>query len=216
MPGTSLGGRSILIVEDETLIALDIVEAIEKAGAVVFAARSLADAIRFVEHDGLSAAVLDFGLGDSDTSGLCLRLEERRIPFILHSGYSRHGPACRSGIVIPKPASPATLIETVVGLLQFPGEETHIMPKDRIFRDASLPPQDLKILSGLFDEVWASVAADFGNSPDEVETAQIRLATIILELTKDGQFGLLEITRIASRAMREANVDTQGARPSRG
>ena len=33
MPGTSLGGRSILIVEDETLIALDIVEAFEKAGA---------------------------------------------------------------------------------------------------------------------------------------------------------------------------------------
>ena len=30
MPGTSLGGRSILIVEDELLIALDIVEAFEQ------------------------------------------------------------------------------------------------------------------------------------------------------------------------------------------
>ena len=118
MSGTSLGGCSVLIVEDEPLIALDIVEAFEKAGAVVFAARSLAEATPFVEHDGLSAAVIDFGLGDNDASGLCLRLEERRIPFILHSGYSRHGPACRSGIAIPKPASPAKLIETVVGLLQ--------------------------------------------------------------------------------------------------
>jgi hypothetical protein len=90
------------------------------------------------------------------------------------------------------------------------------MPRDRIFGDASLPAPDLKIISELFDEVWASVAADFGNSPDEVETAQIRLATIILELTKDGQLGLLEITRIASRAMRSENVDTQGARPPHG
>jgi CheY-like chemotaxis protein len=207
MSGTSLGGRSILIVEDETLIALDIVEAFENAGAVVFAARSMADAIRFVEHDGLSAAVLDFGLGDSDTSGLCLRLEERRIPFILHSGYSRHGPACRSGIVIPKPASPATLIETVVGLLQYPGEETHIMPRDRVFRDASLPPEVLKVLAELSDEVWASVAADFSHDPDEIETAQIRLRTIILDLAKDGQLGPLEITQTASRLMRKANVE---------
>jgi hypothetical protein len=89
------------------------------------------------------------------------------------------------------------------------------MPRDRIFRDASLPPQDLKILSDLFDEVWASVAADFGISPDEVETAQIRLATIILDLAKDGQLGQLQITRTASRLVRKTNVDMQSARPSR-
>jgi DNA-binding response OmpR family regulator len=118
MQGTSLAGRSILIVEDEPLIALDLVTAFQQAGAVVFAARSLADATRLAEHDGLSAAVLDFGLGDNDAGALCVRLEQRRIPFILHSGYSHHGPACRSGIVVPKPASPATLIQTVVVMLR--------------------------------------------------------------------------------------------------
>ena len=89
-------------------------------------------------------------------------------------------------------------------------------PRDRIFRDAWLPPQDLKILSGLFDEVWASIAANLGNSPDEVETAQVRLATIILELATDGQLDQLEITRTASRLIRKTNVDMQSARPSRG
>ena len=118
MQGTSLAGRSILIVEDEPLIALDLVTAFQQAGAIVLAARSLADASRLVEHDGLSAAVVDFGLGDNDAGALCVRLEQRRIPFILHSGYSHHGPACRSGIVVPKPASPATLIETVVVMLR--------------------------------------------------------------------------------------------------
>ena len=117
MQGTSLAGRSILIVEDEPLIALDLVAAFKQAGAVVLAAGTLADAIPLAGHDGLSAAVVDFGLGDNDAGALCMRLEQRCIPFILHRGYSRHGSACRSGIVVPKPASPATLIETVAGLL---------------------------------------------------------------------------------------------------
>ena len=101
MQDTNLAGRSILIVEDEPVIALDLVTAFEQAGAVVLAARSLAEASGLVEHDGLSAAVLDFGLGDDDAGALCARLEQRRIPFILHSGYS-----------------PATLIQTVVVMLR--------------------------------------------------------------------------------------------------
>jgi DNA-binding response OmpR family regulator len=113
MQGISLAGRSILIVEDEPIIALDIVTAFKNAGAVVLAARSLA-----VEHDGLSAAVIDFGLRDHDAGALCVRLEQQCISFILHSGYTRHGPTCRSRIVVPKPAHPATLIQTVIGLLR--------------------------------------------------------------------------------------------------
>jgi CheY-like chemotaxis protein len=44
MQGTSLAGRSILIVEDEPVFALGLVTAFQDAGAVVLAARSLADA----------------------------------------------------------------------------------------------------------------------------------------------------------------------------
>ena len=47
MQTTSLAGRSILIVEDEPLIALDIIIAFEKVGAVALTARSLAEAIRY-------------------------------------------------------------------------------------------------------------------------------------------------------------------------
>ena len=115
MQGTNLADGSILIVEDEPLIALGLVTAFQEAGAVAWRPRSLA--MRpLAEHDGLSAAVLDFGLGDNDAGALCVRLYQRRILFVLHSGYSHHGPACRSGIVVPKPASPATQIETVGGL----------------------------------------------------------------------------------------------------
>ena len=111
MQSTRLAGRTILVVEDEPLIALEIVTAFQNAGAVALTARSL------TEDDGLSAAVLDFGLADGNADAVCARLDERHIPFILHSGYTRHGPACDRGTVIPKPARPETLIETVVGLL---------------------------------------------------------------------------------------------------
>jgi DNA-binding NtrC family response regulator len=120
MDSTSLAGRSILIVEDEPLIAFDIVTAFEKAGAVALTARSLADAVRLADHDDLSAAVLDFGLADGDADAVCA-LGPAPHPLHPHSGYSQyshHGPACGGGVLIPKPASPTRLIETIAGLLR--------------------------------------------------------------------------------------------------
>lgn len=117
MQSTSLAGRSILVVEDEPLIALDIVDAFQKVGAITLTARTVADAIHLVEHDGLSAAVLDFGLGDDDATAVCGRLEERAIPFVLHSGYTHGSDACRGGAIVPKPADPAVLVRTILGLL---------------------------------------------------------------------------------------------------
>jgi DNA-binding response OmpR family regulator len=118
MPSTSLAGRSILIVEDEPLIALEIITAFEGAGARVKAARTLADAKCLVGGDGLSAAVIDFGLGDGDADALCDRLNARKIPFVLHSGYSHVREASRCGIVVPKPANPAILVDALVKALE--------------------------------------------------------------------------------------------------
>ena len=114
---TSLSGRTVLIVEDEPLIALDIATVFERAGATALTARTLANARCLVERDGLAAAVLDFGLGDGDAEALCARLNQRGIPFVLHSGYEHAGEACRSGIVIPKPANPDRLVDAVGHLL---------------------------------------------------------------------------------------------------
>lgn len=119
--GASLGDRTVLIVEDEPLVALDIAQAFEHVGAIVVRARSLADASRLVEQHGLSAAVLDFGLGDGDAEALCDRLNERAVPFVLHSGYTHMGESCRSGIVVPKPANPATLIDAIVRAISHSG-----------------------------------------------------------------------------------------------
>jgi DNA-binding response OmpR family regulator len=128
VPSTSLVGRTILIVEDEPLIALDIATTIQTAGAVTLPARSLSEAMRLVENSELSAAVLDFGLGDGHADPVCSRLNERGIPFILHSGYAHAGDACRGGTVISKPANPKVLIEAIVALFRSPNAESSTAP----------------------------------------------------------------------------------------
>jgi CheY-like chemotaxis protein len=117
---TSLFGRTILVVEDEFLIALDIVTALEGAGANVVAATTLDRATQFVERDELSAAVLDFGLRGGDANGLCARLNERDVPYVLHSAYSHLGDQCHRGVVVPKPANPSALIDALLRLLGGP------------------------------------------------------------------------------------------------
>ena len=113
-----LQGRSILIVEDEPLIAMEIVRAFESAGARVLKTYTLQQALVLVEEAGLSAAVLDHGLADGDSSKLCERLKERSIPFVLHSGYSAVDGACRDAVFVAKPENPDVLVTTVEGLLR--------------------------------------------------------------------------------------------------
>ena len=115
MKNQSLAGFSILIVEDEPIVLCDIESAFVDAGASISTAVSLEDALQKVEQLDLAAAVLDFG---SDGHELCLRLQERGIPFILHSGYGRAGEGCNGGIVIPKPADPQALVEGIVRFLR--------------------------------------------------------------------------------------------------
>jgi len=87
-----LWGRSILVVEDELLIAMDIVAALENAGANATMTTTVRHALILVEHDGLSGAIMDHALSDGDSTALCVRLKERGIPYVSYSGYSAvHG-----------------------------------------------------------------------------------------------------------------------------
>jgi DNA-binding NtrC family response regulator len=112
-----LVGRSILIVEDEPLVALDVQQNFEAAGARVLVARSLQTALAAVEDPDLSAAVLDHALRDGDSSALCERLKERNIPFVLHTGYGNVEGACKDGVLIGKPINLEMLVTTVEQLL---------------------------------------------------------------------------------------------------
>jgi CheY-like chemotaxis protein len=117
MQRPSLEGRSILIVEDEPLIVMDITQAFEATGAALTTTNTLRHALILVEHDGLSGAILDHALGDGDSSLLCARLKERGIPFMIYSGYAAVGGACKDALHISKPAADGALVAAMEGLI---------------------------------------------------------------------------------------------------
>ena len=80
MNSSSFAGCSILICEDEPLIALGIADAFTRAGARVLTVRSLASALIAVEDEVPSAVILDHALSDGESSQLCERLKERNNP----------------------------------------------------------------------------------------------------------------------------------------
>lgn len=107
-------GRSLLIVEDEPLIALDVASSFEKAGARVVTTNNMQDAMQFAEADGLSAAVIDHTLLDGDTTDLRKKLAGLRIPCILYSGFE--DPDDGHSVHVSKPATAEVLIETLLAL----------------------------------------------------------------------------------------------------
>jgi DNA-binding response OmpR family regulator len=87
MEHPALRGRSILVVEDELLIAMDIAQALERAGANATMTTTVRHALILVEHDGLAGAIMDHALSDGDSTKLCTRLKERGVPYLSYSGY---------------------------------------------------------------------------------------------------------------------------------
>jgi hypothetical protein len=71
-----------------------------------------------VEHDGLSAAILDHSLGDGNSSLLYARLKERGIPFVIYSGFERVEGACKGALHITKRASHRMLLAAVEDLIR--------------------------------------------------------------------------------------------------
>ena len=114
-----LRGRSLLIVEDEPLIALELHTALHMAGGSILAATNIKDALELIAYAQICAAIVDVNLNGDDCSSICVALAKRSIPFLFYTGYSSaaaltawpHAPA------ISKPAASSTMVDTVVQLL---------------------------------------------------------------------------------------------------
>jgi DNA-binding NtrC family response regulator len=113
----NLAGRTVLIVEDETLIALDLAITLESEGARVISASVLEDALIKCDTPGLSAVILDHKLHHDDTSAVCEKLEKLRIPFVIYSGYAELEGACGRAEIVSKPATPTALLVALSGVL---------------------------------------------------------------------------------------------------
>ena len=115
---SSLAGRTILVVEDEVLIALDLVKSIEDAGARAVVVNTAKVGLNFVELSTISAAVIDYRLGDDDFTNLCERLTAASIPFVIYSGYPDPRDAWPNAPFLQKPTPGKEMVATIAGVLR--------------------------------------------------------------------------------------------------
>ena len=120
VPNGVLAGRSILIVEDEPLIALDIHAAFSAAGASIVSASASREALRVIGLPDLSAAVVDIALGAEDCCRVCKRLSDRGVPFVFYTGEARTDVLRRwpDAPVLTKLADTKRVVEVVAGVLR--------------------------------------------------------------------------------------------------
>ncbi|RTL62521.1 MAG: response regulator [Hyphomicrobiales bacterium] len=108
----SLRGLSILILEDEPLIALDLARAFRAEEAQATLASSIEAGARLLESRRFDACVLDLWLKGRYVDGLIKVIDRKAIPYVIYSGWSL--PAdLRSAIYVPKPKPADDVIDAI-------------------------------------------------------------------------------------------------------
>jgi PAS domain S-box-containing protein len=127
------GGKRILVIEDEPLVAMDVETHLMSAGwDVVGMAGTLEQARTLVASAECDAALLDVNLAGHPVDELAAALTRRNIPFAFATGYGRSAlPAgFRDGPILTKP---------------FSGEQLNAVAGALLERDPGVVPLRLKI-----------------------------------------------------------------------
>ena len=113
-----LKGATVLVVEDEPLIAMDIAFALKGSGAHVTTTNRVKNALLLVEHGDLTAAILDHALRDGESASLCEHLIARRIPFLMYRGFPILDGPGKDAPHLAKPASHEQLLDATEALIR--------------------------------------------------------------------------------------------------
>lgn len=127
-----LKGKRFLIVEDEPLIALDIVAGLEGVGANVEGpVGSVKEAIRVVEDASFDGVLLDANLQGEAVDEIAAALTRRNIPFAFVTGYGRHAlpESFARSMVLTKPFTQEQLLQTASQLVG--SERSNLLQKSR-------------------------------------------------------------------------------------
>ena len=117
----ALDGARILVVEDDFLISTEPDMILADAGAtVVGPCRTLAQAERVIEGNQISAAILDFRLGNATTLPVAAQLRRHGIPVVFFTGQtntSQIETACPGAKVTNKPFQRRTIVAALADVL---------------------------------------------------------------------------------------------------
>jgi len=116
-----LAEKSVLVIEDEVLIAMGFESCLQDAGAVVKIANSIASAQSALEEGiPFDAAVVDLVVADGNASPLIEVLSERGIPVVITTGDEvdpRHPALSKALAILQKPHADSDLVNAVTRLV---------------------------------------------------------------------------------------------------
>jgi DNA-binding response OmpR family regulator len=114
-----LSGRTVLIVEDAYLIALEAQRIVEEAGARrVILAGSVEDSrSALAAEPGIDVCILDLRLGEQDATPLIREIGERGIPVLVVTGFDSTSPEVDVPL-LKKPYQETELIEAIRGVIR--------------------------------------------------------------------------------------------------
>jgi DNA-binding response OmpR family regulator len=114
--GFEAGRYRVLIVEDEALIAHEIMGILIASGYDVVGPAGRVDlAFALVDEHGCDVAVLDIALGQETSEPVALELRKRGTPFVTLSSYlpEQRPPAFDDVPALTKPVSPDVLVAAI-------------------------------------------------------------------------------------------------------
>ncbi len=112
--------RTLLVLEDEPLIAITVVDELEAAGFSVTSVMSCEEAIASLECNTPDAVVVDVVVRDGSSEAVASKLVEAKIPFIVYSGdqpQMHESSPFSAGLWVSKSSAGSDIVEAVDSLL---------------------------------------------------------------------------------------------------
>jgi DNA-binding response OmpR family regulator len=110
----NLAGQTILVVEEQPLIALDLQRALEGAGAEVVVARNAAEALDRIGQFDFTAGVIDWRPATEDHRVVARALKQRKVRFLF---FATNPPedvtTVRGAPIFLKPAHPQEIVKAL-------------------------------------------------------------------------------------------------------
>jgi DNA-binding NtrC family response regulator len=110
---------TVMLLEDEALIAFDLQAELEDAGySVAGPFATCASALEWLAGNKPDLAVLDTILKDGPCKDVALRLAEQSVPFVVYSGHSDLNtlPEFNGATWVEKPALPQNILDALDGV----------------------------------------------------------------------------------------------------
>src|SRR6476469_2083299 len=110
----NLEGQTVLVVEEQPLVALDLQTALEQAGAEVKVARNATEALASISEFDFAAAVIDWHPDSEDHRVVARALKQEQVRFLF---YATHPPedvtTVRGAPIFLKPGRPEEIVQAL-------------------------------------------------------------------------------------------------------